>query len=67
MARVGSFAPSQFLVGAPLQVLHPIDNHIDEFDPEIEALKGLSDADRLDLQSQIDELDATLTLAREQS
>lgn len=67
MARVGSFSPSTFIVGAPLQVIHPSDNKVPIFDPEIEALKGLSDKDRLDLQAQVDELSATLTLAREQS
>lgn len=65
MARAGSFAPSQFIVGAPLQVVHPIDNHVPEFDPEIEALAGLSDKDKLDLQAQIDELNAALTLSRD--
>ena len=65
MARVGSFSPSTFIVGAPLQVVHPSDNAFPEFDPEIEALKGLSDKDRIDLQDQIDELAGTLITGRD--
>lgn len=65
MARIGSFAPSTFIVGAPLQVVHPSDNRVPQFDPEIEALTGLTDAERVKLQAQADELAATLTLARD--
>lgn len=64
-ARVGSFSPPQFVPGAPLNIVHPVDNKVFAFDPEIEAMEGLSDEDRVKLQDQIDQLTATLTLARD--
>ncbi len=64
MARIGSFAPSTFAAGSPLNVIHPIDNVIPIFDPEIDAL-DLTDAEKFKLQQQADELSATLTLARD--
>lgn len=66
MARVGSFSPSQYVVGAPLNVIHPIDNHFPQFAPEIEEMTGLSDEEKQKLQDQLDELNAALELARDQ-
>ena len=65
MARVGSFSPSQFVVGAPLNIIHPADNHVPLFDPKIEALEGLSEAEKVKLQEQTDELAAALEAARD--
>lgn len=65
MARSGSFAGSTFSYGEPLSVVHPPDNKFPSFDPEILAEKGLSEQQRLDLQQQLDELSAVLTLARD--
>ena len=65
MARVGSFSPPQFAPGAPLSIIHPVDNKVPVFDPEIEKLQGLTDEERVKLQDQIDQLTATLELARD--
>ena len=65
MARVGSFSASQLVVGAPLNVIDPADNVVPEFDPEIEAMTGLTEAEKIELQQQVDELAATLASARD--
>lgn len=65
MARRGSFiGPSEFY-GAPLAVVSPLDGSFPQFDPEIEALSGVSDEKKRELQAQLDELYATLLLGRE--
>lgn len=66
MARIGSFSPPQFQPGAPLNIVHPIDNKVPEFDPEIEAMKGLSEREKVELEAQIEEVAAALTLSRDQ-
>ena len=65
MARVGSFSPSTFIPGAPLAVVHPADNNFPQYDPEVAALNDVTEADRVKLQQQIDELTAALSLSRD--
>lgn len=65
MARIGSFSPSQFVVGAPLNIIHPKDNKVPLFDPKIDALEGVSEAEKVRLQEQVDELAAALEAARD--
>ena len=65
MARVGSFSAPQFMVGQPLSVIHPADNVIHQFDPEIESMTDLTEAQKVELRQQVDELAATLALARD--
>jgi hypothetical protein len=63
-ARAGSFSGGTFSYGEPLSVVHPIDSKFPSFDPEILAEPGLTEEQRYDLQGQLDELAAALTLAR---
>lgn len=65
MARRGSFtAPTEYF-GAPLALVHPIDNIFPRYDPEVDALEGLTDEQKRDVQQKIDELFGTLVLARD--
>jgi len=65
MARSGAFSQPAFVFGAPISVIKPPDNRFPKYDPAIEAMKGVSEKDKRDLQQQIDELAATLGLARD--
>lgn len=65
MARSGSFTGSTFSYGEPLSVVAPPDNKFPSFDQEILAEKGLTEQQQYDLQAQIDDLTATLKLARD--
>ena len=64
MARSGSFSGGTFSYGEVLSVVAPPDNKFPQFDPEILAEPGLTEEQRYDLQAQLDELAAALTLAR---
>ena len=66
MARSGSFiGPSEYY-GAPLSIVHPQDNAFPRFDPDIEALSGVSDEKKAELQAQLDNLYGALVLGRDQ-
>jgi len=64
VARSGSFSGGTFSYGEVLSVVAPPDNKFPQFDPEILAEPGLTEEQRYDLQAQLDELAAALTLAR---
>jgi hypothetical protein len=59
MARMGSFAGGGNLYGEPLSIIHPPDNNVDaaRYAPELldKSLK-LTEAQREELQKQVDEL-----------
>lgn len=65
MARIGSFSQPTVVFGEAVNVVKPPDNQFPLFDPELMADKTLTDKQRNDLQQQIDELAAALTLARD--
>lgn len=65
MARIGSFSPPSFIYGTPLAIAHPIDNVFPRFDPGIAAEPGLTDAQRQELQDELNEIFAAARLARE--
>jgi hypothetical protein len=64
-ARRGTFSGPSTTFGQTLSVVHPPDNIIPMYDPEIESEPGLSLSDKQDLQRQVDELMSVLQLARD--
>jgi hypothetical protein len=65
MARIGSFAGPSFAYGDPLSIIQPPDNKFPQFDPELAMTGDLTDLQRHELQSKVDELTATLILSRD--
>jgi hypothetical protein len=65
VARVGDFFGAAEKFGFPLSVVHPTDNKFPQFDPQLDAQKGLSDKQKRELQDQINELFAVLQASRD--
>lgn len=64
MARIGSFAGPAVGFGLPLQIVHPIDNIVPLFDPEIEAL-DISVEEKAKLQAEAENLTGALIVGRD--
>jgi len=64
MARSGSFSAPNFALGAPIGVIKPKDNRVPIYDSALSAL-GANTATTQDLQAEVDELAAAMTLARD--
>jgi hypothetical protein len=64
MARSGSFSAPSFQLGAPISFVKPPDNVIPLYDPALVKLSA-TPAQKDDLQAEVDELAASLTLARD--
>lgn len=66
MARRGSFTAPTEHFGAPLALVHPIDNKFPKYDPEVDALEGLTDEQKRKIQQKIDELFGALVLGSQE-
>ena len=64
MARSGSFSAPNFALGVPIGVVKPRDNRVPLYDAALSALHA-NQATTQDLQSEVDELAAAMTLARD--